>query len=222
MLKIHGQRERYGTLFGRGARILRGLLFINVLSLSSLAAAAGDPPDIKKLVTPAAVVDVVHIQPFVLKEGYNHDWRQERPFVKSGSLVVFKVNPDYVYPRNAAEPVLYAGNQTAQRLNFGHESGYVVAIVPGDIDLAREPVWFGSRELPERVNADTIMIERALAEKADIRPFDAARVRDVTRDRLDAGDLAALLREHVAELVLQYSPQEKALAATWRLPVAQR
>jgi hypothetical protein len=219
MLKIHGQKERHGRI---SSRILRCLLFINVLAFSALAAAAGDPPDIKKLVTPAAVIDVVHIQPFVLKEGYRHDWRQEQPFVKSGSLVVFKVNPDYVYPRNAAEPVLYAGSQTAQRLNFGHESGYVVAIVPGDIDLAREPVWFGSRELPERVNADTITIERALAEKADIRPFDAARVRDVTRDRLDAGDLAALLREHVAELVLKYSPQEKALAASWRLPVAQR
>lgn len=221
MLKSDDRKER-NRLSGYGLRMLHWMFFIKVLSFSSLAASAVEPPDINKLVTPAAVVDVVHIQPFVLKEGYSHDWRQERPFVQSGTLVVFKVNPDYVYPRNAAEPVLYAGNQTAQRLNQGHESGYVIAIIPGAIDLAREPVWFGSRELPERVNAETITLERARAEKAGIKPFDAAKVQSVTRERLESNDLAALLREHVAELLPQFSPQEKALAETWRLPVAQR
>jgi hypothetical protein len=187
-----------------------------------VATAAGEPPDINKIVTPAAVTDVVEIRPFTLDEGYRHDWRQERPLVKSGTLVVFKVDTDLVYPRNAAEPVLYAGNQTAQRLNTGHESGFVIAMIPGEIDLAREPAWFGSRELPERVNADTIHAERAQADNAGIRPFDAEKIQSVTRGRLEAGDLAALLREHVATLLTQYSPQEKALAETWRLPVAQR
>lgn len=221
MLKSDDRKER-NRASGYGLRILRRLLFINVLAFSSLAASAAEPPDINKLVTPAAVVDVVHIQPFILKEGYNHDWRQERPFVQSGTLVVFSVNPDYVYPRNAAEPVLYAGSQTAQRLNHGYESGYVVAIIPGEVDLAREPAWFGSRELPERVNAETITLERAHAEKAGIKPFDAEKIQSVTRERLETNDLAALLREHVAELLLKFSPQEKALAETWRLPVAQR
>jgi hypothetical protein len=118
--------------------------------------------------------------------------------------------------------VLYAGNQTAQRLNQGNESGFVIAIIPGEIDLAREPAWFGGRQLPEWVNADSIKAERAKAEQAGIRPFDAEKIRSVTRERLEAGDLAALLREHGAELLLKYSPQEKALAETWRLPVAQR
>jgi hypothetical protein len=35
-------------------------------------------------------------------------------------------------------------------------------------------------------------------------------------------DLATLLRDHVAELVLKYSPAEKALVEAWRLPVATR
>lgn len=222
MLKSDDRKERYNGVSGCGLRIARWLFFINVLSFSSLAVSAGEPPDINKLVTPAAVADVVNIQPFTLEQGYSFDWSQERPFIKSGTLVVFKVNPDYVYPRNAAEPVLYAGHQTAQRLNQGQESGYVIAIIPGEIDLAREPVWFGSPELPERVNAETIQMERARAEKAGIKPFEAARVQSVTRERLGASDLAELLREPVAELVMKYSPQEKALVETWRLPVAQR
>lgn len=219
MWRSDNQKE---LISGSALRIFRWMLFINVLSFSSLAAAADTPPDIKKLVTPAAVEDVVLIQPFTLKESYRHDWRAERPWVASGTLVVFKVNPDYVFPRNAAEPVLYAGFQTAQRLNYGNESGYVVAIIPGDIDLSREPVWFGDRQLPEWVNAQTIEAQRAKADRAGIKPFDAEKVRAVTRERVGSGDLASLLREQVAELVLKYSPQEKALAETWLLPVAQR
>jgi hypothetical protein len=222
MLKNDNQRERYNMVSDYALRIFRLLFFINVLSFSSLSVSAGEPPDINKIVTPAAVTDVVAIHPFALEEGYRYDWRQERPFIESGTLVVFKVNPDLVYPRNAAEPVLYAGNQTAQRLNHGHESGFVIAIIPGEVDLAREPAWFGSPALPERVNAETINSERAKAEKAGIRPFDAEKIRSVTQERLEASDLASLLREHVAELLVKYSPQEKALAETWRLPVAQR
>lgn len=219
MLQSDNQKE---LISGYGLRIFRWLFFINVLSFSTLAAAADAPPDINKLVTPAAVEDVVYIAPFALEQGYGYDWRQERPFIKSGTLVVFQVNPDYVYPRNAAEPVLYAGTQTAQRLNQGNESGFVIAIIPGEIELSREPVWFGAPELPERVNAETIAAERATAEKAGIRPFEADKVQAVTQERIGASDLAALLREPVAELLLKYSPQEKALAETWRLPVAQR
>jgi hypothetical protein len=219
MLKSDDQKELISDF---ALRIFRWLFFINALSFSSLAVSADAPPNIKKLVTPAAVADVVHIQPFALEQGYDYDWRQERPFIKSGTLVVFKVNPDYVYPRNAAEPVLYVGNETAQRLNQGNESGFVIAIIPGEIDLGREPVWFGTPELPERVNADTVQLERARAEAAGIKPFDAERVKSVTRERTGASDLASLLREPVAELLLKFSPQEKALAETWRLPVAQR
>jgi hypothetical protein len=219
MWKSDDQKE---VISGDRLRIFRWLFFINVLAFSSLAAAGDAPPDIKKLITPAPVADVVLIQPFTLKESYRHDWRAERPLVSSGTLVVFKVNPDYVFPRNAAEFVLYAGYQTAQRLNYGNESGYVIAIIPGDIDLAREPVWFGDRQLPEWVDAKTIEAQRAKADRAGIKPFDAEKVRSVTRERVGSSDLASLLREQVAELVLKYSPQEKALAEAWLLPVAQR
>lgn len=222
MWKNDNQRERYNRVSDYGVRTFRLLLFINVLLFSSQSMSADLEPDTNKIVTPASVIDVVAVQPFTLEESYRHDWRQERPFIESGTLVVFQVDPDLVYPRNAAEPVLYVGNQTAQRLNQGHESGYVIAIVPGEVDLAREPAWFGSPELPERVNAETIRDERAKADKAGIRPLDAEKIRNVTQEGLVASDLAALLREHVAELLIKFSPQEKALAETWRLPVAQR
>lgn len=221
MLRSDDQGER-GNRVSCGLRIFHWLLFINVLSFSSQSLSADEPPDIDEIETPAAVIDVLAVHPFTVEQGYRHDWRQERPSVNSGALVVFKVDPDLVYPRNAAEPVLYAGNQTVQRLNHGHDSGHVIGIIPGEVDLAREPAWFGSPALPERVDSETIEMERARAEKAGIRPFDEERVRNVTRKAVDARDLAALLRDYGAELVVKYSPREKALAETWRLPVAQR
>lgn len=220
MLK-HEHRERTGKR-GRGAGILPHLLAIGLLSFALPAPAAEAPPRIADIVTPAAVADVVHIQPFTLQEGYVFDWRQERPRVASGTLAVFKVAPALVYPRDAAEPVLYAGNQTAQRLNHGYESGYVVVLIPGDVDLSTEPVWFGAADLPEWVDADTIRAERAKAQQAGIAPFDKGRVRSVTHDRVLSSDLATLLRDHVAEIVIRYAPQERALADMWQLPIAQR
>jgi hypothetical protein len=170
--------------------------------------------------TPAAVTDLVFARPFSLEKGFTYDWSMNHQLVRSGTLVVLKVDPALVYPRDSAEPVLYVGNQTAQRLNQGHESGFVIAIVPGDVDLTKDPIWFGTPGLPERVNANTIRSERALADKAQIRPFSANKIASLIQEPLQATDLATLLREDIANLVLQYSPQETKLVETWRLPVA--
>jgi hypothetical protein len=200
----------------RGKTILLSIFFV---VLSSSAIAQDDLRLVPK--TPSAVIDIVFARPFTLAKGYTYDWSKERPIVRSGILVVLKVNPDLVIPRNSAEPVLYAGNQTVQRLNHGHESGHVIAIIPGEVDLTRFPIWFGSPELPERVSVQMVRSERALADAAKIRPFAAEKIRRVTQElRLQVSDLYSLLRDHAAELVLKYSPQEKKLAETWRLPVA--
>ncbi len=187
--------------------------------------AYGDIPAIPK--TPAAIIDVVYTRSFTLAKGYKYNWSKEHLIVKTGTLAVLKVDPDLVYPRNTAEPVLYVGNQTAQRLNYGHKSGHVIAIIPGEVDLSRIPIWFGSPELPERVNAKTIRVQRALAERANIqllraktRPFATDKMQSITQKHLEVADLSVLLREYAADLVLKYSPQEKDLAETWRLPVA--
>jgi len=168
--------------------------------------------------TPAAVIDIVEIQPFRLKVGYDYDWLQSRPHVSDGLLVVLKVNPSLVVPRNAAEPVLYAGDRTVQRLNQGDRSGYVIGIIPGEIDLASEPIWFGRPELPERVTPEVIKGERTLADSAGIKPFSADKIKGAQRDPIDAEDLAALLRGPAGDLVLKYSPDEKDLVETWRQP----
>lgn len=172
-------------------------------------------PDFK----PQSVIDIVHIQPFQLKQSFKYDWRRDRPDVRFGLLVVFKVDPDMVMPKNALEPVLYAGNQTVQRLNHGHESGFVIGIIPGQIDLSKEPVWFGTPALPERIDAKMIERERTKAERSGISALTSIDIQSRTRDMIVASDLTTLLREQAANLVLEFSPQEKRLADSWRLPV---
>jgi hypothetical protein len=172
-------------------------------------------PDFK----PQSVIDIVHIQPFQLKQSFKYDWRRDRPDVRFGLLVVFKVAPDLVMPKNALEPVLYAGNQTVQRLNHGHESGFVIGIIPEQIDLSKEPVWFGTPALPERIDAEMIAKERAKAERAGILPLKSINIQSRARDMIVVSDLTTLLREQAANLLLEFSPQEKKLADSWRLPV---
>ena len=171
-------------------------------------------------VAPAAVIDILEIQPFRLKKGYEFAWLESRPFVSDGLLVVLRVDPGLVVPRDAGERVLYAGDRTVQRLNKGNGSGLVVGIIPGDLDLTAEPVWFGRPQLPERVTAEIIKNERTLADGAGIKPFGADKIEAVRRDGIEAEDLAALLRGAGADLVLKYAPDEKHLADSWRLPVA--
>lgn len=168
--------------------------------------------------TPAAVIDVLAIQPFRLQAGYEYGWLQSRPFVSDGLLVVLRVDPSYVVPRNAAEPVLFAGDRTVQRLSQGNGSGHVIGIIPGELDLASEPIWFGRPQLPERVTPEILKEERALADRAGIKSFGPDKVTAARLDAVEAEDLAALLRGPAADLVLKFSPDEKHLAETWRLP----
>jgi hypothetical protein len=163
-------------------------------------------------------LDIVRIQPFRLEKSYKFDWRSERPDVRSGLLVVIKVDTSLVRPTNDLQPVLYAGNQTVQRINEGYESGYVIGIIPAQIDLSKEPVWFGLPALPERINAKNIAAERSRAIRAGIRPLKADDVKSRTKDIAAMPDLTTLLRKYAADLILEFSPQEKHLVEAWRLP----
>jgi hypothetical protein len=51
-------------------------------------------------------------------------------------------------------------------------------------------------------------------------PLPAAQLRAARRAPAAAKDLAALLRTAGADLLLEFSPQDKALAEIWRLPTA--
>lgn len=204
---------------------------VAALGLAALVSAQTTTPEIPD--TPAPIVDLVSVQTFELERPDKHRWRAERPTVKTGYLLVLKVDPALVYPRQVAEPVLYVGRQTAERINVGYRSGHVVAIVPavtepgrpGYLDLAKEPIWFGSPELPERVDARRIAAEREEAVRAGIRPFSAeklAEAREVGGALNRKADKRALLHDAMRRLVLTYSPQERELVDSVLRPAADR
>lgn len=193
-----------------------------VLAVPILRLAQTTGHDAKRAVpaTPAPIKNILAARRFTLETPYQYTWSKERIIVSTGVLVVLEVDPAYVVPRDALEPVLYAGDVPVQRLNHGNVSGRVIGIVPGNVDLASAPIWFGSPELPERVTESIVQSERARAEKAGVRPFPSGRIASVQRPPVAAKDLAALLRDVAAELVYEYSSQEKQLADSWRLPEA--
>ncbi len=191
--------------------------------LAALAATvlAGAPPMPN---TPAAVDEVLYARPFVLNEGFRFDWCKQPFQVSQGTILVLKVKPELVVPRETAEPLLYVGNQTAMRLNAGNESGCIIVIVPGEVDLTKDPIWFGTPEVAERVDANRVAAEREKAEKAGIKPVTAEKAqvaKDKGGTRVNAADMSALLRDTLAGLVEQYSPQEKRLSEAWRVPPLQ-
>ena len=170
--------------------------------------------------TPAPIKNILAARTFTLETPYPYTWSKERIMVSTGVLIVLEVDPAYVVPRDTLEPVLYAGNVPVQRLNHGNVSGRVIGIIPGSVDPASALIWFGSPALPERITVNTVESERVRAEKAGIRPFPEARIASILQPPVTAKDLAALLRDVGADFVLEYSPQEKELAESWRLPTA--
>jgi len=195
-------------------------IIVSVCLLAAVSSVLAAPPPIPT--TPAAVEDIVYARPFTLEQGYRYIFSKERPWVTEGTLLVLKVNKDFVYPREIAMPVLYVGNQPAERLNRGHESGHMIVIVPGKVDLSRTPIWFGAPNFPHEVDAATANAQRELAENAGIKPFSQERVNAALAEggkRIRAADQRTLLRDVVSELILRYSPQEKQLASDYRVPV---
>jgi hypothetical protein len=196
------------------------------LLLCTFALAASAPAETPAMPdTPAAVDGLVYAREFTLEKGYQFAWRKENTLLEKGTLLVLKVDPAFGVRRQMPEPVLYVGDQTAERVNDGDESGHIIAIVPGEVDLTKAPIWFGKPDLPERVDAEKIQEQRALANEAGIKPFSKEQV-EAAREKggapLKVADQDALLRGEVADLILKYSPQEKHLADTFRVPVLKR
>jgi hypothetical protein len=201
------------------------LMILALLLVGASWACADTPPPIPA--TPAAVDNLLYVRTFDLEKGEKFFWSKEKPMMTTGTLLVIEVkDKNLVVPRAIAMPVLYVGNQPAQRINEGHKSGRVIAIVPGEVDLLKEPIWFGTPELPENVDANMAKAERKLADKAGIKPFDEKTVKAAQakggETKLTAPDMHTLLRDNVAELILEYCPDEKHLADDFRVPVIKR
>lgn len=191
-----------------------------VAGLALSAAFAAAPPAIP--VTPAAVQDILYAQPFTLETGYTHHWSKDQPVITSGQLVVFQVDPALVYPRQSAEPVLYVGSATAERLNVGYTSGRVIAIVPDVAGPDGRPVrqdlskaWFGRPGLPAEVDAKVISEEIERSRQAGLRPLTAHQLEEarLAADPTGGNAVVKLARKHdllglAAELIKKYAPDE--------------
>ena len=130
-------------------------------------------------VTPAAAAELIEVIPFELAQPFTHSMRRERPEYTRGHVLVLRAPEAYLVPRQVAEPVLLVGGQTAERINAGYASGFLIVVVPewrergadgveraGDPSTAR--IWFASPELPERVDAAWIDAAAASASKAGL------------------------------------------------------
>lgn len=184
---------------------------------------ASGPPGPAPVAGTRTVRELVSAVPFTVRDSFVHTWRKEAPSVRAGYLCVFAVDPAIVEPRQTAEPVLFVGGETAERVNHGAQSGRVIAIVPcavddhgaPSLDLEHAPVWFGEPDLPERIDAAAIATARALAARSDrVTHFDHAQVAAALARggaRLDL-DSRVDLEQSAALLILEHSPAEFDLA----------
>lgn len=207
-------------------------IFLPVLLILLLAAGVGafvralpgDPPPLPA-VTPVGGVSLLYAQPFTLDVPFVHQWRAERPQFSAGFLVVLGVDPDLVHARQSAEPILFVGDQTAERVNVGEESGHVVAIVPAStdrsgavaLDLSRAPIFFGAPGLPEQVDAAHAAAELAAARTRGIAPPTAHAVQSVTQPQVHFHDDWEL-HLYCSDLIEHFSPQEADLVSGLRAP----
>lgn len=212
-----------------------------ILVLCALVAAAGgvtawvrSTPAPHQVLPPlpasaGGVHDLVHAVPFQVAEPFTHWYRSEQPQVDAGWLVVLRVDPDVVVPREDFEPVLYVGEQTGERINKGHLDGLLVVVVPAEPgadgfpaqDLDGALMWFGGAELPERVDAARIARELADARAEGVLALAQQRW---TAARADGGGGLTLadrvaLEQHAARLVQRFAPSEAELAAGLLVPV---
>lgn len=212
------------------------LLLLASITALGVAAATRGRAAAQKTRSPAVapvrtgpVRSLVLARPFTLEKPYEHGWRLEKPSVSAGWLLVLEVDPSYVEPRQIPMPVLLFGDQTVECVNFGQDSGRVIAIVPAPadgrgqpvLDLATSPAWFGPPGLPEQVDAGWIAIERVRAHAGDVVTFTAAEIASA-RERggspLRLADRVAL--EHdAALLILEHSPKEHEIAEGLLVPV---
>jgi hypothetical protein len=161
---------------------------------------------------PQAALELLTAEPFVVDEPFVHEWRAEKPLVNAGYLLVLRAAPDLVRTRETYEPVLFVGAQTAERCSVQQSGGVIVALVPAPLgsdghvalDLATTPIFFGSLELPERVDA-----ARCARELADARRKGLGAPRRALDLRQDSEAIRARSREelqpYIDDLVARFS-----------------
>ena len=177
--------------------------------------------------TLAHPVHLVAVHPFTLDESYTHWYRSDRPQVDAGLLVVLSVDElELLHPRQTAQPVLQVGAQTAESLNFGHQSGYVVALVPApriadgivDLDLTEAPIFYGDAALAETLDQAALDARLQEALGRGVPSPSPAEIEAAMLESLHfANDHA--LRMWAADMIATWSPQEMDLVDGMRVPL---
>jgi hypothetical protein len=121
--------------------------------------------------TPVAVTGLLSARSFTLQTPFRYDWSADRLEVREGMMLVIECDPALIRPRETQEPVLFVGRYPAQRVAPQPGSNRLVVLVPAVVDLAKEPIWFGTPGLPEAIDAEDVRRERALAASAQIVPL---------------------------------------------------
>lgn len=172
-------------------------------------------------------LELVEVRAFALDEPFPHFWRAEQPDVRAGYLLVLRADAGFLRPRQVAEPVLYVGDETAERLNDPSESGHLVCLVPAPLapdgsvalDPTAVPIWFGEPDLPERVDTAEVARQRKRAEALGVGlpdrvPTLARATPAQTLFVRDRGELELL----VADLIERWSPGERRRVEGLRVP----
>lgn len=146
------------------------------------------------------VREVLRLEPFRLSAPLAYDHRAEQPRISEGYVIVLRVQPALAQARSVQSPVLYVGDTPVQILARDPASGCLSGVLPR-LDLAAEPVGFGSWQLPERVDAARGAAERTALLAAGVRPRPVAELARVTLSQvLGPMEPDALLRHAAAAI----------------------
>jgi len=209
-----------------------------------LIGAAGSAQGARPAAVPAQAeaFTLLYARPFLLEQPYTHTWREEAPQVRSGYVLVLQAELERIRPRQTLEPVLYAGAQTAERINAPRAApgsasgvpgalGQLVVLVPAPLDAQgrvafdpwKTPIFLGTPAFPEEVDAARVRLELARARRLGLgpprRPKATAAARALARSPapLRLPDRDALELE-LANLIERYSPAEVDLVRGMRVP----
>jgi hypothetical protein len=162
-------------------------------------------------------VTLLEAHPFTLLEPATHWMRAEQPTYTEGWLVVLETSRDVLLPRQTYENVLYVGSETVERINTGAQSGVLVGVVPGSVDLTQAPIFFGEPELPENVTAQEAQRQLQIAFGEGVRAADASAIATAQREAVVLPD-AFELQHYASYLIEQYAPDEVDLISGLRVP----
>jgi hypothetical protein len=129
--------------------------------------------------------------------------------VSEGYVLELRVDPDALLPLQTGVPVLFVGTDIAQSTNWDHKGGCAVVLVPGPVDLSTAPVFFGSTELPERLDQAK---RQAVYEAAAQGPLDPAALQTALEkggETLRTADMRGVYAE-AARRVALCAPHEEA------------